>query len=240
MGDIAFGREFSFIDKLTPDLAHEPNLPPHLISSGTSMFQYFTPVTWIGHIFVPLARYVPVITQKWNYMFKWAAEMCEDRRDKKSHGAKDAHEESTDAFDLFLHAAEYRNEHKALDLLTLYGDAFAVAVAGTHTAAAVLTLLCYQLSRQPKLQDELRDEIRAADIMNLNETQGVNLDVEIKKLEKLGLMNGCINEVMRIWSPLPSGGARQTAETGIKIGDTWIPPHTVVIAPRHTIGKRKY
>ncbi|KAI1370979.1 cytochrome P450 [Hypoxylon crocopeplum] len=238
VGDLSFGHPFSLVANLTSDT--KPHDAPALITQATSMFRWFTPAPWLGHICLALAPYVPLVTQKWNRIFKWAAEMCDELLERGG-GASDENNDRKNydnAFSHFVRSARRENDEESIDRLALYGDAFAVAVAGTHTTSAVLTMLCYVLAQKPELQDELRKEIVATGILKTSDQDNpLKEEIDIEALGKLPLMDACINETMRVYSPLPSGGARQTVDKGVWISGKWIPPNTVVIAPRWSIGR---
>ncbi|KAI0013532.1 cytochrome P450 [Xylariaceae sp. FL0662B] len=244
ISDLTFGRPLSLVANLNSNI--KPHYAPSLISQGMSMFRWFTPAPWLGHLCFALAPYMPLVTQKWNRIFKWTAEVCDDHLERNIGAGNGTENISThlenqaDAFSYFIRSARREDDSESLDHLALYGDTFAVAIAGTHTTSAVLTMLYYVLAQRPELQDEVRREIIIAGVVNKAfGIRGARLkeEIDMEALDKLPLMDACINETMRIYSPLPSGGARQTVDTGIWIGDKWIPPHTVVVAPRWSIGR---
>ncbi|KAI0508825.1 cytochrome P450 [Xylaria bambusicola] len=100
-------------------------------------------------------------------------------------------------------------------------------------------MLFYALAPRPELQMQLRDEIKTAGIITLlnDEERVLTEGVAAERLGNLVLMDACINETMRLYPSIPSGGARQTTSTRIQIGNHWIPPDTVVVAPRWSIGR---
>ncbi len=63
---------------------------------------------------------------------------------------------------------------------------------------------------------------------------------DIKVLAKLPHLNAIINEAMRLHPAALTGGIRKTLDTGVVIGDVFIPPYTTIVAPRYTISKREY
>ncbi|CAJ2511289.1 Uu.00g069140.m01.CDS01 [Anthostomella pinea] len=235
MGDLAWGRSFNLVADLTS--GSKPHFAPAIITQATSMFQYFTPATWMGHICFYLACYVPFVTQKWNRIFGWAAEICDERLERGGLEAGDKGEAGTDAFSRFILSARRDGDDESLDRLALYGETFAIGVAGTHTTAAALTMMLYELAQRPEMQDELRREIAVAGVVSDGDADGRKEEVDAAALERLPFLDACINETMRFYAPIPSGGARQTTEKGVKVGDTWIPPNTIIIAPRYSISR---
>ncbi|OTB17918.1 hypothetical protein K445DRAFT_9769 [Daldinia sp. EC12] len=61
--------------------------------------------------------------------------------------------------------------------------------------------------------------------------------MDILALERLPLLDACINEALRLYPVVPTGGIRQTTDRGIMIDGKWIPPYTVIVAPRWSIGR---
>ncbi|KAI1824129.1 cytochrome P450 [Xylaria intraflava] len=218
MGEIAFGRSFALLSDID---SHDA---PNLISQGMSMLRFFTPIPWASRLCFTLAPYVPIITQKWNRGLQWAAEVCDERL---ANGADSTHH--SDAFSRFISAAYTNDDKTSLDHLALYGDAFAITVAGSHSTAATLTMLFYELARHPDAQEQARKEILAA--------RSLHAESEGWTQERYPFLDGCINEALRLYPVVPTGGIRQTVAKGIHVGDTWIPPHTVIVAPRWTLGR---
>ncbi|KAI1778530.1 cytochrome P450 [Hypoxylon cercidicola] len=243
MGEIAFGHSFSLIGDSTPggDQAHIPAL----VSQGISMLRYFTPVPWVCQLCFSIAPYVPFISQKWNKGMEWAAMMCDTRlaRDTtpENTGEANGQQPQVDAFSRFIVSARRDQDSKSLDRLALYGDAYVIIVAGSHTTAGTLTMMSFELARRPHLQAELRDEIMKSAAMIADGSGGSTFSETgaAEALEKLPFLNACINETLRLYPQVPTGGIRQTTEKGIFIGETFIPPQTVIVAPRWSIGRLK-
>jgi len=226
MGEIAFGRSFFLLRGSEGAVSEKSHDAPDLISQGMSMLRFFTPIPWIGRLCFALAPYVPIITQKWNRALGWAAEVCNERIERNvSYGA--------DAFSRFIAAASIDDTGKSLDRLALYGDAFAITVAGSHSTAAVLTMLFFELARNPDIQNQVRKEILAA---RYDSKTGAKVD---RLAERYPFLDACINETLRLYPVVPTGGIRQTVATGVHVGGRYIPPHTVIVAPRWTLGRRE-
>lgn len=62
---------------------------------------------------------------------------------------------------------------------------------------------------------------------------------DMKTLNRLPHLNGVINETLRLYPVLLTGGARKTMSEGINVGDTYIPPNTTIVAPRYSIMRSK-
>ncbi|ORY18574.1 cytochrome P450 [Clohesyomyces aquaticus] len=90
----------------------------------------------------------------------------------------------------------------------LAGDSLLAIVGGSEpTASALIGLFC-QLAKCPNHADKICGELRHLDIC----------DPRVLAAQAHHL-NACINEALRLYSALPSGGNRTTREMGITIGD---------------------
>jgi cytochrome P450 len=103
------------------------------------------------------------------------------------------------------------------------------ADGSSEPTASALIGLFRQLSIFPEHADRIREEVRHLDIRDPRALAG-----------HADHLNACINEALRLYPALPSGGNRTTKDMGMTIGDTYIPPYTTIVAPRYTISRRKY
>jgi tryprostatin B 6-hydroxylase len=229
MGEIAFSRSFSLLQNRAAAIPKESYDAPTLISQGMSMLRFFTPVPWVARLCFVLAPYMPIITQKWNRALNWAAKVCDDRLER-SVGS----DQYADAFSRFIHSSYVEDDRRSFDRLALYGDAFAITVAGSHSTAATLTMLCFELARHPEAQQQARNELLAAHYHG-----GIDNEVDGPPSERYPFLDSCIKETLRLYPVVPTGGIRQTVAKGIHVGGRWIPPQTVIVAPRWTLGRRK-
>lgn len=92
------------------------------------------------------------------------------------------------------------------------------------TAAALIGIFC-ELAKHPEHIDKVYEELKDVDVTDL------------KTLTSLPHLNAVINEGLRLYPALLTGGARKTTENGATIGGTFIPPNTTIIAPRHVISR---
>lgn len=84
-----------------------------------------------------------------------------------------------------------------------------------------------ELARNPYHAQKIYNEVRNVDVR------------DAKLLSKLPHLDGVINEVLRLYPALPTGGNRKTLERGVTIGGRYIPPHTTIVAPRFSISRRE-
>lgn len=91
----------------------------------------------------------------------------------------------------------------------------------------MIAVLC-ELGKHPEHTDQIYEELRDVDALDL------------KTLVNLPHLNAVIKESLRLHPALLTGGNRKTSATGLTIGGRFIPPHTTIVAPRYTIGRRKF
>ncbi|KAI1733400.1 cytochrome P450 [Xylaria scruposa] len=227
LGEVAFGRSFSLLNGTDLGTSVGSRDASTLIAEGMSMLRFFTPVPWAARLCIVLAPYLPTVARKWNQALHWTAEICDKRLEREGEINQRA-----DAFSRFIRAARTVDDEKSLDRLALYGDAFSITVAGTHTVAATLTMLFFELAHHPEAQQQAREEILS--IQHLREIHHKAAD---SSLETYPFLDACINETLRLYPAVPTGGIRQTLERGVHVNGRWIPPYTVIVAPRWTIGR---
>ncbi|KAI1117616.1 cytochrome P450 [Nemania sp. NC0429] len=231
MMNIGFGRTPDLTKDLRPDSKLEGITS--LLMQGIGMLRFFMPAPWIGRLAIEAAPYVPFITQRWNRALQWAAGMCDGRLDHDEDSNR-----PPDVFSRLIEAPKGNEEDPLLDREALYGDAYAILIAGSHTTAGTLTMLTYELARRPEIQVEARKEVLKAGVQNLSSRNAPTSEaVRTVSWNKLPFLDGCINEAMRLYPALPTGGARQTIDRAITIGGRYIPPWTTIVAPRWSIGR---
>jgi tryprostatin B 6-hydroxylase len=101
----------------------------------------------------------------------------------------------------------------------------------SDTTASTFTFMFYHLARDTNMQEKLRKEL-----VSLRES---DRSFSFKSLQSADLLNAIINETLRLHPPVPSGALRLTPPEGIKIGETFIPGNTTVVAPSYSIGRRE-
>lgn len=128
---------------------------------------------------------------------------------------------------LIEHYEKSTAEAKRVQLPMLQGDTRLIIVAGSDTTAATLVHLFYHLATEKGLTDRLRHE--------LDTLQGDD-KLDHLKIQDAVLLNGIINETLRLHPPVPSGVFRKTPPEGIEIGGTHIPGNTTMQAPLYAMG----
>ncbi|RYO93601.1 hypothetical protein DL766_010524 [Monosporascus sp. MC13-8B] len=105
-----------------------------------------------------------------------------------------------------------RNLHGERVLKWLHGDSLLVIVAGNQPTAAVLTGALCELAKHPHHAEKIYKEPEGFSVTDLS------------SLVRLDHLTGVLNEAMRLYLAVLTGGSRKTIENGIMIGETYIPP----------------
>ena len=126
--------------------------------------------------------------------------------------------------DIFSHLLDPNDEHIPLNA---NADARLVIVAGSDTTAGTLTWLFAELCKNPALFKKLQKAI--------DEAVGDKDFLDCNDLAEIPLLDGVINETLRLHPAVPSGVQRETPPEGITIGDKYIPGNIILWNPIHTI-----
>lgn len=105
-------------------------------------------------------------------------------------------------------------------------------MAGSETTALNLTTVLYLLALHPEQKKALQAEVDLL-IPTLDHFSH-------QKLASSHLLEGCINEGLRLYPPVPSGVQRLTPPQGAMIADRWIPGDTIVSTPTYTLHRGTY
>lgn len=110
-------------------------------------------------------------------------------------------------------------------------DSELAIVAGSETTAITLTAVLYLLALYPEkkklLQEEVDGLLSSAD------------DLRHQKLAGKPILDGCIQEAMRLYPAVPSGTQRLTPPEGAMIAGRWIPGDTLVSTPTFSLHRGK-
>ncbi|KAL9092427.1 MAG: hypothetical protein Q9159_000935, partial [Coniocarpon cinnabarinum] len=211
MGDLAFSKSFGM---LQDGKEHEAI---KLLSQGLDPLGFMFP-EWL---FCMMIRIPGAAREFWKFI-RYSADAIEKRMTQDPH--------VPDIMTALL--APYQKTGSATDEAErrlLHADSRLVIVAGSDTTAATLThLFCY-LCQHPKYVPILRDEL--ASYIDQN---GDAKNVDIASCE---LLNGCINEALRLSPPVPTMLQRLTPPEGIDIGGHHIAGGCKVWSPQYVISR---
>jgi len=91
----------------------------------------------------------------------------------------------------------------------------------------------FVLTQKPELADRLREELRPHVPEDPDEM------IMDDKIMNLDLLNGIVQEALRLYPPSPSHPTRITPPEGAVIAGRFIPGDTQVMAPQYIIGRGK-
>ncbi|KAB2572194.1 putative benzoate 4-monooxygenase cytochrome p450 protein [Lasiodiplodia theobromae] len=208
MGDLMFGRPFNQLKENKEHFALAMARKSKFIG-GATLYSYW--------MFMLIQRF-PVISalrQKW---LGWCRSQMEERR-----------QHTPEVLDLFAHLLQSENE-KAGEVMSATTDVDAVCdaelaiIAGSDTSAATLAAVMYLLGKNPHMQPKLQQEVDDA----IASTEG---DFSYSALINKPMLDGVINEALRLYPPVPTGLQRLTPPEGLMIAGRFVPGDTLVSVP---------
>ncbi|KAJ5817645.1 Cytochrome P450 [Penicillium robsamsonii] len=174
------------------------------------MIAIFAHLTWL----FPFFKKIPLINADYLKFWKWVDARVDERIQSNPY--------APDVFSWILKAYEQGPKTKQ-DKDDLSGDAYLVIVAGSDTTAATLTSLFFHLAMDRTLYKAIQKELDALPSLSYDNLRGVKL------------LDGVINETLRLHPAVPSGMQRTTPPEGITIGDRYIPGNVRVCIPLYTM-----
>ncbi|KAL9093960.1 MAG: hypothetical protein Q9165_003630 [Trypethelium subeluteriae] len=208
-GELAFNKSFDMLDK------HEWTGSAKVLRHGMGILGYATPAPWLAHVAFSL---LPKSRLMWHGLLSFSKEIMGERLEKDL--AK------KDASYWMIEAERQRTED--LNMNNLYGDAFSMIIAGSHSLATIVIFSLLELVKYPEMQNKICKEFSSLEDR-----------ADTERLAGLEFLNAFINEVMRLYPVTPTGGIRLIQDQGVVIGDTFIPAGTTIVAPRWTLGRRR-
>ena len=91
--------------------------------------------------------------------------------------------------------------------------------------ASALVFLFLFLAEDEGRQSKLLKELRSVDVRDSN------------SLKSLEYLTGLVNETLRLYPPLMSGGMRDSGPEGLHVGDKYIPGNVTIVSPRYSISR---
>ena len=216
MGDLGFGKSFDMLESGKTHWAIK------LLNAGMDPMGFGFP-PWLFRVLIAL----PGAAAEYHRFIKFCSESLDNRMQMQG---------KTDNPDIIHTLIDHFNKldqpTQKTTLPMLQGDSRLIIVAGSDTTAATLVHLFYHLASNEDIVQNLRNELSrlGADVGQIDH----------QKIQDAPLLNGCINEVLRLNPPVPSGVFRKTPKEGITIGDTYILGNTVIQIPPYVLGRGKY
>ncbi|KAI0112259.1 cytochrome P450 [Nemania sp. FL0031] len=208
MGEFAFAKSFGMLQD------GKWHTKVRLLIEAMSMLGPVSPVPWLAQLMLNVKPRLPLV-KDWFAMLQWCKE-CMDERLQKNVKRLDVSHWLIEALNKDLQTS---------DMAWLNGDAVTIIVAGSGTVAVALTFAFYELAKSPAQQDRLYREV-------------VNVDIRDRiQLQNCTHLNAIIQETLRLYPPVPTGGYRVTPPSGVFVNDTHIPGNTTIVAPKYSIAR---
>ncbi|KAI1149355.1 cytochrome P450 [Nemania diffusa] len=207
MGEFAFSRSFQMLQ----DRKWHSKI--RLMVDGFAMLVPASPVPWLAIFAKSIKPRLP-LARDWFLLLQWCAECMDQRLEMKGQRPDVSH---------WLIEAYMKNGSQQADRAWLSGDATALIVAGSETVSSALAFAFYELVRDPSQQDKLFKEI-----------QNINIYDRVE-LQACTHLTAVINETLRLYPPVPTGGNRLTPPSGVTFNNIYIPGGVTIVAPKYVI-----
>ncbi|KAF8989690.1 high nitrogen upregulated cytochrome P450 monooxygenase 2 [Cyathus striatus] len=213
MGDMAFGGGFELMrDGDTEHLWK-------LMENGIIVHSYSQHIPWAAPLLLDLSNAGKASE-------KLSAFSIEQSRKRMEHGSSER-----DLSSYLL--GEVSNSLKPLHFEEYSAEASLVIIAGSDTTATVLSNIFFNLIIHRNIYDRLRVEVEEY----YPRSEGVGPTENMSKLAEMPLLNGVINETLRLYPPVPVWVQRSVDEGrgGKLAGSIFIPDGTAVNIPPYAI-----
>ncbi|KAL2784625.1 cytochrome P450 [Aspergillus keveii] len=213
LSDLSFGHPFGMLD------TREHHWAMDILDNGMSVIGIHLPM-WFFHIL----RALPGGNKDLKVMLKYCTEEMRRRWENEP--------KIPDVMSALF--APYRRKEKVFDetaINLLAGESHLLINAGSDTTRITMSCILWILAQRPELADRLREELKPLVPPSPDE---LVMDDQIKSLD---LLNGVVQEALRMWPPSPSHPTRVSPPEGTIIAGRFIPGGTQLIAPQYVIGR---
>ncbi|KAI0204329.1 cytochrome P450 monooxygenase [Astrocystis sublimbata] len=213
LSDLSFGHAFGMLD------TKEHHWAMNVLDKGMSIVGFHLPM-WVIRILMAL----PGGNKDTKFMLKYCEEEMLRRweADPKVPDVMSA---------LFM---PYKKNQKPFDnraLNLLAGESHLLINAGSDTTRVTMACTLFTLAQQPDLANRLREAL--APYVDPFSTD-LLMDDQIMDVD---LLNGVVQEALRMYPPSPSHPTRVTPPEGTTIGGQFVPGGTQLIVPQYVIGR---
>ncbi|KAI0104840.1 cytochrome P450 [Nemania sp. FL0031] len=216
IGIAGLGHDFNTL--ATPD---DPLVKSYEAATGDHMLLYFVMSMWFSF------EFVQKLPWNKNVMFKESTSqmknICHRLIRQKKRALRQNPDLQVDILSHLIRTEKFTDDELADQLLTFL-------VAGHDTTSASLTWTCYLLARNPEWKESLQNEVRS---ILPKFTDGSNCDGGddiARLLESLPILNGVLNEALRLFPTVPL--TTRVAVRDTSLGGRLIPKDTeVLISP---------
>lgn len=225
IADIGLSKRLGFIDNgsdrcvsLRPDgTATEVNYRECLYANSRAQstlahtYRYYKPVVKMSKILSPYYRNLWKLSDDWDGIY---LNLATERLRRYQAGEK-----LDDFFDALMH--DKNGVPHNLDWGEIVAEVSIMMNAGSTTTAIAMANVMYQLLINPKIMQQLREEIDEA-------LDDEDVIAPYDKIKYLPYLRACLDESMRIFPPTSHGLPRATPAEGAVILGDYIPGETTV------------
>ncbi|KAE8376666.1 cytochrome P450 [Aspergillus bertholletiae] len=213
LSDLSFGHAFGMLD------SKDHHWAMNVLDKGMSIVGPHLPM-W----FIRIMASIPGGNKDMKFMLKYCTEEML-RRWKTEPKVPDV---------MSALFAPYRKKEKVFDdkaLNLLAGESHLLINAGSDTTRVTMACTLFVLAQQPDLAQRLRKALEPYVPQSPDE---LLMDDKIMNVD---LLNGVVQEALRMYPPSPSHPTRVTPPEGTIIAGRFIPGGTQLIAPQYVIGR---
>ncbi|XP_039654824.1 25-hydroxyvitamin D-1 alpha hydroxylase, mitochondrial isoform X1 [Perca fluviatilis] len=153
-----------------------------------------------------------IFCQCWDYMFDFAKGHIDQRLTAEAEKVACGEKVEGRYLTYFL-------SRTGLPMKTVYSNVTELLLAGVDTISSTMSWSLYELSRHPKVQALLRDEV-------LRVLEGRSVP-EAADVARMPLLKATVKEVLRLYPVIPAN-ARVITERDIQVGGYLIPKNTLI------------
>ncbi|TFK45830.1 cytochrome P450 [Heliocybe sulcata] len=209
MGDLTFGKSFDIMS----EKREENPVFKHSYASKAVVGTLIT-IPWL----FLLVQRLPVVGQQRADWIGWCGKQLEERSKMKK--------DLPDIFTYLVDDDSKRAKDPLISQQDLVYDSELAISAGSDTVAATLTNVFFLLATHPEELRLLRQELDPLPPID---------EISHSSLKNLPVLDGIINEALRLYPPVLSGVQRMTPKEGAVIAGRWIPGDTVVTTPTYVL-----
>jgi cytochrome P450 len=206
MGDVAFGKSYKMLG------SGQKHWSLQLLSEGKGPIGFNFPTRFLRILIA-----IPGATAGYHKFANYCCKQLDERMKV----------DKVENLDIIAALLEHHRKNpapeRAVEMPMLQADSRLIIVARSDATAARLVHLFYHLARDQSLAQGLREDVKP-----LTENGS---SIYAADLADAKLLNGIINETLRLYPPVPSGVFRKTPPEGIHVKDTFVPSDTTIRMP---------
>ncbi|VUC25659.1 unnamed protein product [Clonostachys rosea] len=212
IGIAGLGRKFDAVEKNKDPLA---DIYESLLEPSREKLVFAMLSLALG---LPVVRLIPwKMNNVFNYLTKSLNDICRPMIQEKRVAISEKEDDHSDILSLLIKSNNFSDEALKDQLLTFLA-------AGHETTASALTWACYLLTKNPEIQQKLREEVAEALPEDIESIPAADL---AGILEQLPYLNGIMHETLRLYPTVPMTMRQALCDT--RIGDQFIPKGTDII-----------